>query len=80
MSLKKNNHDKESAILVGEVMCMKLHGEEGAEWGLNLGLPILYQSSMCSELCWALGGTHKRSTIAGPCPPGGRPENASWCV
>ena len=51
MSLKKNNHDKEMVIPVGEVMCMKLHGEEGAEWGLNLGLPILYQSSTCSELC-----------------------------
>lgn len=55
MSLKKNNHDKETAIQVGEVMCMKLHGEEGAEWGLNLGLPVLYQSSMSSELYWALG-------------------------
>ena len=55
MSLEKSNHDKGTAIQVGEVMCMKLHGEEGAEWGLNLGLPALYQSFMSSELYWALG-------------------------
>lgn len=52
MALTKNKQDKEIVIQTGEVMYMKLHGEEGAEWGLNLGLLFICQGSTCAELCW----------------------------